>query len=230
MYDCDLALTYSTNKLAVEELVAQLKHDRDTNVTSERYFRASIHQFDLSDPQACVRLCEDVRQQHGRPVDILVSNAGYGKRIPDIWDISVEEFEYTLRINLTASFVLTKCVVEDMKKQNWGRIIYVSSIAAYGAGLNGCHYAASKGGLTSMMKNLSSKLGPYGITVNDVAPAMIQETGMIPGASAFPGLKESIPVGRLGYVEEVANVVAMYCTTGYATGQSFLLAGGLNHK
>lgn len=118
--------------------MAQLKHDRDTNVSSERYFRVSIHQGDLSDPQACVKLCEEVRQQHGRAVDILVSNAGYGKRIPDIWDIPIEEFEYTLRINLTASFVLTKCLVEGMKKQHWGRIIYVSSIAAYGAGLNGC--------------------------------------------------------------------------------------------
>lgn len=137
LYDCDLALTYSTNKLAIEELAAQLKHDRETNVASERYFRVTIHQGDLSEPQACVRLCEEVRKEQGRPVDILISNAGYGKRIPDIWDITIEEFEYTLRINLTASFVLTKCLVEEMKKQHWGRIIYVSSIAAYGAGLNG---------------------------------------------------------------------------------------------
>jgi 3-oxoacyl-[acyl-carrier protein] reductase len=91
-------------------------------------------------------------------------------------------------------------------------------------------YAASKGGLTSMMKNLSSKLAEYGITVNDVSPAMIGETGMIPNANSVPGLVESIPVGRLGYCEEVANVVSMFCKTGYATGQSFLLAGGLNHK
>lgn len=81
-----------------------------------------------------------------------------------------------------------------------------------------------------MMKNLSSKLAEYGITVNDVAPAMIGETGMIPNADVAPGLLESIPVGRLGYCSEVANVVTMYCKTGYATGQSFLLAGGLNHK
>ena len=53
-------------------------------------------------------------------------------------DISIEEFEYTIRLNLTASFVLTKYLVEDMKKQHWGRIIFISSIAAYGAGLNGC--------------------------------------------------------------------------------------------
>ena len=81
-----------------------------------------------------------------------------------------------------------------------------------------------------MMKNLAGKLAQFGITVNDVAPAMIQQTGMIPGASHFPGLQESILIGRLGYVEEVAGVVEMYCRTGYATGQSFLLAGGLNHK
>jgi 3-oxoacyl-[acyl-carrier protein] reductase len=79
-----------------------------------------------------------------------------------------------------------------------------------------------------MMKNLASKLAPYGITVNDVAPAMIGETGMIPNAESIPGVE--IPVGRLGYPEGVANVVTMYCKTGYATGQSFLLAGGLNHK
>lgn len=159
LHDCDLALTYSTNKLAAEDLVAQLRHDRDTHVPSERYFRVSIHQADLSSTDTCVKLCEEVRKEHGRSVDILVSNAGYGKRIPDIlWvlldlipharnllvlnknqrDISIEEFEYTLRLNLTASFVLTKHLVEGMKKQHWGRIIFISSIAAYGAGLNGC--------------------------------------------------------------------------------------------
>jgi 3-oxoacyl-[acyl-carrier protein] reductase len=79
-----------------------------------------------------------------------------------------------------------------------------------------------------MMKNLASKLASHGITVNDVAPAMIGNTGMIPNAQV-EGLPD-LPLGRLGYPEEVANVVLMFCQTGYATGQSFLLAGGLNHK
>lgn len=78
------------------------------------------------------------------------------------------------------------------------------------------------------MKNLSSKLAPYNITVNDVAPAMIGDTGMIPNAS-MEGLPD-LPLGRLGTPQECANVVTMFATTGYATGQSFLLAGGLNHK
>lgn len=74
-----------------------------------------------------------------------------------------------------------------------------------------------------MMRNLSTRLAEYNISVNDVAPAMIGDTGMIPNAAAFPGLTES----RLGVPEEVANVVTMLVTTGYMTGQSLLLAGGL---
>jgi len=83
--------------------------------------------------------------------------------------------------------------------------------------------------MQGMMKNLSTRLVEHNITVNDVSPAMIGDTGMIPNAGSISGLVD-VPIGRLGTPEEVANVVYMYCTTGYATGQSFVLAGGLNHK
>jgi 3-oxoacyl-[acyl-carrier protein] reductase len=87
------------------------------------------------------RLFRDLRQEHPTQEgpDILVSNAGYGKRIPDILDIDVDEFEYTLNVNLRASFVLTKLSVPWMQKKGWGRIVFVSSIAAIGGGINGCH-------------------------------------------------------------------------------------------
>jgi 3-oxoacyl-[acyl-carrier protein] reductase len=78
-----------------------------------------------------------------------------------------------------------------------------------------------------MMKNLSSHLAKHNITVNDVAPAMIGATGMIPSSEAIPGVMDTIPLGRLGTPEECANVVRMFVTTGYATGQSFLIGGGL---
>ena len=136
-----------------------------------------------------------------------------------------------------------KGVIEGMKAQRWGRIIFMSSIAAYGGGINGCRkfyyesltaisdifvdYAASKGGLTGMMKNLASKLAPLNISVNDVAPALIGETGMIPTSDVIPGGASSIPLGRLGTTQEVANVVTMLATTGFMTGQSLLIAGGL---
>jgi 3-oxoacyl-[acyl-carrier protein] reductase len=81
--------------------------------------------------------------------------------------------------------------------------------------------------MSGMMRNLSTRLAQYNISVNDVAPAMIGDTGMIPNAAAIPEVAAGIPLGRLGTPEEVANVVTMCVTTGYMTGQSLLIAGGL---
>ncbi|RDW65493.1 3-oxoacyl-(acyl-carrier protein) reductase-like protein [Coleophoma crateriformis] len=219
-----LALTYSTSLSSLETLVSSLKSDYPT-------IHISTHQVDLASPQLITDLYTSIATAHaGATVDILISNAGYGKRIVNVWEIPVEEFDYTLDVNLRASFLLVKGCVEGMKEKKWGRIVFVSSIAAYGAGLNGCHYAASKGGLTAMMKNLSSHLAQFNISVNDIAPAMIGATGMIPNADTVPGLVDSIPLHRLGEPEECANAVMMFVKTGYITGQSLLLAGGLMHK
>lgn len=176
------------------------------------------------------RVFEEIKTEHGQFPDILLSNAGHGKRIPNLEDISLDEWEYTIRVNLTASFILCKLAVPHMKAKGWGRIILMGSIAGYGGGINGCHYAASKAGLMGMVKNLALKHAPDGITINDIAPAMIGGTRMIPDAQfveGTPGDVRNIPVGRLGRPEEVANVVVMLCKTGYMTGQSILLSGGL---
>ena len=176
------------------------------------------------------KLFEEIEEAHGHGPDILISNAGYGKRIPNIVDIPISEWDYTIQVNLRASFILCKYAVPHMQSQHWGRIILMSSIAALGGGINGCHYAASKAGLDGMMRNLAGKLAKDGITVNNVAPAMIGETGMIPNAEYLigtPGDVKNIPVGRLGVPQECANIVTMLCRTGYLTGQSILLSGGL---
>jgi 3-oxoacyl-[acyl-carrier protein] reductase len=78
-----------------------------------------------------------------------------------------------------------------------------------------------------MMKNLARHLGPFNISVNDVAPAMVWNTGMIPSEEAVPGVVDTIPLHRLCEPEEVANAVRMFVTTGFATGQSLIVAGGL---
>src|ERR1700694_4184644 len=80
-------------------------------------------------------------------------------------DVSVEVFEETINVNLRASFILTKALVGPMCAQKWGRIVFVSSIAAHGGGINGPHYAASKGGLSGLMRNLSTRLAEYNISV-----------------------------------------------------------------
>ncbi|KAL4909716.1 hypothetical protein BDW74DRAFT_186226 [Aspergillus multicolor] len=215
-----LALTYSSNLTAITALKDELK-------STSPDLRISIHQVDIASAEQIQDMFLQIDKEHGQRPDILVSNAGYGKRVPQVWDITLEEFDYTINVNLRASFVLVKGVVEHMRNQRWGRIIFMSSIAASGGGINGCHYAASKGGMTGMMKNLSTRLAEFNISVNDVAPAMIGDTGMIPNAQAIPEVAAGIPIGRLGVPEEVANVVTMLATTGYMTGQSLLLAGGL---
>jgi len=91
--------------------------------------------------------------------------------------VSLEEFEQTIQLNLRASFILCKGLVPAMRSQRWGRIIFVSSIAAYGGGINGPHYAASKGGLSGLMRNLSTRLAEYNISVSLLAPSMLRMAG-----------------------------------------------------
>lgn len=233
----NLALTYSTNLEGINKVTNELK----AKTGDSSGIRISIHQVDVASAEQIESMFAQIDKEHGQRPDILVSNAGYGKRLPNVWDISLEEFDYTINVNLRASFILAKGVVEHMKNQRWGRIVFMSSIAGYGGGINGCRkwfsrtmsktnsadYASSKGGLSGMMRNLSTRLAEFNISVNDVAPAMIGETGMIPNAQAIPEVAAGIPLGRLGTTDEVANVVTMLVTTGYMTGQSLLLAGGL---
>ncbi|KAF9885143.1 hypothetical protein FE257_000669 [Aspergillus nanangensis] len=93
---------------------------------------------DVSSPEQISSLFQQIEAAHGHPPDILISNAGYGKRITNVWEIPLEEFDRMVAINLRASFLLVKGVAEHMKNQRWGRIVFMSSIAAYGGGINGC--------------------------------------------------------------------------------------------
>jgi 3-oxoacyl-[acyl-carrier protein] reductase len=110
---------------------------------ADKQLRISTHQVDVSSAESIEAMFTAIDAQHGQRPDILVSNAGYGKRFPNVWDITLEEFDYTLNVNLRASFILVKGVVEHMKAQHWGRIVFMSSIATQGGGINGCRMLAS---------------------------------------------------------------------------------------
>ncbi|KAI8202414.1 hypothetical protein K4K52_006419 [Colletotrichum sp. SAR 10_76] len=225
-----LALTCSSE--GTRSKLSDLQNDLRSEQATDR--RISCHVVDMSSSKGIEELFAQILDEHGQHPDILVSNAGTAgfnnKANPQLENISLEEFDFTYSINLRASFLLCKLAMPHMAAQHWGRIIFVSSISAIGGGINGCHYAASKAGLTGLMKNLASKHAKDGVTLNDVAPAMIGETGMIPDekrVEGTPGDVKNIPVGRLGTPQECANVVIMLCKTGYLTGQSILLSGGL---
>ena len=218
-----MALTYSSNKAALDQLIEELRPSANGRTLS-------AHQCDVSKDTDLTRLFDEVKQEHSQHPDILIVNAGYGKRTSNILDISIEEWDYTINVNLRSSFLITKLAVPHMLERKWGRVVYISSIAATGTSINGCHYSASKAGVQGMSKNLANKMGKDGITFNDVAPAMITGTGMIPtedNLKGTPGDVKNIPVGRSGSTQECANCVTMLFRTGYMTGQSILLSGGL---
>lgn len=131
-----------------------------------------------------------------------------------------------LAINLRAPFLLGRRLAPSMAEAGFGRIVFISSIAAYTGGLIGAHYAASKAGLHGLAHSLAKETAGRGVTVNLIAPALI-ETDMVPADPALrAALAQHTPVGRLGDSEEVADMVAAVVRNGYMTGQSILLDGG----
>jgi 3-oxoacyl-[acyl-carrier protein] reductase len=141
-------------------------------------------------------------------------------------EISLEDWDHVLAVNLTAPFLLARRVFAGMCERGFGRIVFISSVAAYTGGLIGAHYAASKAGLHGLAHSLARQGAAQGVTVNVVAPALV-ETDMMP---ADPELKRQLgatrAVGRLGTPEEFADLVAVVVRNGYLSNQSILIDGG----
>jgi 3-oxoacyl-[acyl-carrier protein] reductase len=160
-------------------------------------------------------------------VEVLVSNAGLS-RIQRLEDITAAQFDEILAVNLRAPFVLAQSVVPSMRERGFGRILFISSVAAFTGGIVGPHYAASKAGLHGLTHFLASRLAASGVTVNALAPALITETGMLPADPAQ--LRRQIPVGRLGQPSEVADLAAAILANAYLTNQVISLDGGIHPR
>jgi 3-oxoacyl-[acyl-carrier protein] reductase len=115
-----------------------------------------------------------------------------------------------------------------MRERGWGRVIFVSSVAAFTGGLVGPHYTASKAALIGLARALAGPLAPYGVTVNAIAPALIKGGATLPGdEEAHRQLAEQIPVGRLGCPEEAAEAVLCLVSNPFITAQTLSVDGGL---
>jgi 3-oxoacyl-[acyl-carrier protein] reductase len=158
------------------------------------------------------------------PVDVLVNNAGIGL-VRSVDDLTEEDFDRTIAVNLKSVFLCTQAVVPGMRARKWGRIVNISSGAARGAGGVGPHYNASKAGMEGMTRGYAARLVKDGITVNAVAPSLI-ETDMVRSGLASSAAR--IPLGRFGTPEECAQAVLMVIGNAYMTGQTVALSGGLS--
>ena len=178
--------------------------------------------------QADVGVTAEVHQMVSRTqrelgiISILVNNAAVGRQ-RRLDELTEADWDEAITTNLKSTFLATQAVLPEMRAQRWGRIINLSSIAAQTGGVVGPHYAASKAGMLGLTHSYAGMLAKEGITVNAIAPALIETEMVTSNPRANPSL---IPVGRFGLVDEVADVALMLCRNGYITGQTINVNGG----
>ena len=201
---------------ALEELAAELKE------------RAICLPADLADAEAAGGLAKEAESRMGQ-VDILVNNAGVTQdglamRMSDA------DWQHVLDVNLTAAFRLSRAVLRGMVKRRWGRIITVTSVVGAVGNAGQANYAASKAGLTGFSKSLAVEVGARGITVNCIAPGLI-ETDMTADLreNARADWVSDIPAKRIGVPDDVAACAVFLASeeAGYVTGQTLHVNGGM---
>jgi 3-oxoacyl-[acyl-carrier protein] reductase len=183
--------------------------------------RAMAIAADVSSASAVRTMVDRVSAAVG-PIDILINNAGLAI-VRGVDDLTEDDFDKTIAVNLKSAFLCTQAVLPGMQARKWGRIVNITSGAARGAGAIGPHYNASKAGMEGLTRGYAARLVTFGITVNSVAPSLI-DTDMMSGR---PELKSRVPLGRPGRSDEVAQAVLMVLGNDYMTGQTIALNGGM---
>ena len=198
----------------------------EANKLAEDLRKTGVHvttvQADVSLAEAVSKMVATAKSELGT-IDILINNAGIAIT-RGIDDLSETDFDRTIATNLKSVFLCTQAVLPMMRAKKWGRIVNISSGAARGAGAIGPHYNASKAGVEGLTRGYAARLVKEGITVNAVAPSLI-ETEMMKGQE---NLVSRIPLGRFGKADEVAKAVMMLVDNPYMTGQTIAMSGGMS--
>lgn len=185
--------------------------------------RAVVMPGDMAGPDVPRRVVADTAERLG-PVDILVANAGVGTR-GDLDDVDAAAWDHVMAVNVRAPFLLAQAAVPHMREQRFGRIVFLSSVAAFLGGILSPQYTASKAALIGLTHNLAATLAPHGITVNAISPGLIA-TDMLTGDPRLDALERSVPVGRLGQPAEVADLTVAVIGNAYMTAQTVSVDGG----
>ncbi|GAB7341421.1 hypothetical protein MBLNU457_7669t1 [Dothideomycetes sp. NU457] len=217
----NLALHYNTASSKLSSLVTSLHAAAPNPIKIETF------QADLSSYPAVRSLHSAVISQLGPPT-ILFLNAGTTNNqsgTTDLSSVSIESFEATWRVNTASPYLLTQLCLPSMIEAGHGRIVFNSSVAGLTGGVVGPHYASSKAAVHGLVHWLAGNVAKKGVTVNAVAPALIQETGMLPAGGEE--LAKKIPVGRFGMPEEVAQTVLWMVKNAYVTNKIIAVDGGM---
>ena len=208
-----IALHYHSRKKEAAEMAEEVVQKGGICVP----FRA-----DISESAHIRELVKNIEWEFGQ-IDILVNNAGI-TRPQKLEEITEMDWDELITVNLKSVFLISQLVIPIMRKQKWGRIINLSSVAAQIGGVVGPHYAASKAGILGLTRSYAALLVKDGITVNAIAPALIETEMVTSNPRAKP---ELIPIGRFGTCEEIADVAVMLVKNAYITGQTINVNGGM---
>src|SRR5499433_1490427 len=215
----DIAVNYVSSESAARDVVANIgKMGR----------RGILAQADVSDFPDTFRMAQDVLKQFGH-LDILVNNAGINS---DKTFVKMDHASWrkVLAINLDGVFNCTKVFVDQMLRQEWGRVVNITSVIGQIGNFGQANYAASKAGVAAFTKSLAKELAGKGVTVNAVAPGFI-ETEMVQGIpdKVRDKLLSQIPLRRFGTAEEVGRAVVYLVSSDgdYITGAELSINGGL---
>ena len=212
-------VNYNGSKEKAQAVVEEIVHQGG---------RSEAIQCNVSDYTACGEMTQELLEKYGR-IGILVNNAGI-TRDKLIIGMSEEDYDRVLDTNLKGAFNTIRHTARSFIKQRSGRIINITSVVGITGNAGQANYAASKAGMIGLTKSMAKELGSRGVCVNAVAPGFI-DTDMTRGLSdnVKKAITDNIPLGRIGSVEDVAQVVAFLAGPGgdYITGQVISVDGGM---
>jgi 3-oxoacyl-[acyl-carrier protein] reductase len=209
---CDVVVHYRSRAAEAEEAASFVR---------AKGRRCTVVQADVSRSPEVDRLVRTAESELGA-IDILVNNAGIA-RPQKLEEIAESDWDELIDVNLKSCFLCSQAVVPGMRARRWGRIVNLSSVAAQVGGVVGPHYAASKAGMLGLTRYYANHLAREGVTANAIAPALVETEMVTANLNATP---DRIPVGRLGHVDEVAQVAVMLARNAYITGQTINVNGG----
>jgi 3-oxoacyl-[acyl-carrier protein] reductase len=215
-------------KAGLNVLVVSRNIEEAEKVAAEIGSNASAFTADVADQESSEAMAQAALDRYGS-IDVLCANAGIFPAAK-LGDMTAAEFDRVIATNLKGSFLSVTAVLPAMKAQKNGRIILTSSITGPITGYPGwSHYGASKAGQLGFMRTAAIELAPWNITVNAVMPGNIFTEGMDAlGADYIAKMEASIPMKRLGSVDDIANAALYFASeeAGYVTGQSIVIDGG----
>lgn len=218
----DVAIGFRSNKKGADETVAAIQAEG---------VKAAAIQGDVGKVEDGRNLVAQAVAQMGK-LDILVNNAGLEKRA-DFWDVTEQDFDTVLNVNLKGVFFITQAFVRQLKDaKHGGKVINMSSVHEELPFPHFASYCASKGALKMLTRDLSIELAPLGITINNIAPGAIEtpiNKSLLNDPVKLNELLGKIPLRRLGTPEDVAGVAAFLASSDsdYVTGTTFFVDGGL---